>query len=191
MGDRLGKRWAVRFPIGSRSASFTLIELLVVIAIIGLLAAMLLPALNNAREKAKVASMMNNMRQIMLAINMYHDDLNRWPPGDSTLLDGNAFFLRDQLAAGGSPTMKSNMFFDAWGTNMIYYSSESYVLNPGRIKYGTNTYNATTYQFFSVGPDGRKSGNANNPVNSDNPWTDTLNNVIVPRFDQVRDSFGL
>ena len=83
--------------------AFTLVELLVVIAIIGVLAALLMPALTNAKEQGRRAMCLSNQRQIYVGANVYVGDYNGWVP------------LGDDFATGSTTP-------NSWGPSWYPYN---------------------------------------------------------------------
>jgi len=100
---------------GGRRSAFTLVELLVVIAIIGVLVALLLPAVQAAREAARRMQCANHLKQIGLATNMFHDTYSFFPPGRRWPSLPTWFALIMPYLEGGPE-------FAKWDTKGDYYS---------------------------------------------------------------------
>jgi prepilin-type N-terminal cleavage/methylation domain-containing protein len=98
--------------------AFTLIELLVVISIISLLIGVLLPAVQKVREAAFRTQCQNNLRQIGLAIHMYHDDYHQMPP--SRLSDIHATWTVLIL-----PYIEQQGLYGLWNLPLPYYQQSA------------------------------------------------------------------
>jgi len=142
---------------------FTLIELLVVIAIIGVLAGLLLPALQKAREKAKAITCKNNLKQIGQMMHLYHDDNGYFPPFTITV---NAEDGWEELLRPYGQDKSDRLTGQAGATYKLYYCPTRYDMGYG--KQGPTSGYATNYvvntNVLGMGPSFRY-GYANNPPN--------------------------
>jgi prepilin-type N-terminal cleavage/methylation domain-containing protein/prepilin-type processing-associated H-X9-DG protein len=110
-----------------RRDAFTLIELLVVIAIIGILIALLLPAVQAAREAARRAGCVNNLKQIGLALHNYVASTGVFPPGYVSAINPTITDACDQDAENGSSVDLGSGW--AWGSMILPYMEQQTVYN--------------------------------------------------------------
>ena len=97
--------------IAQRRSGFTLVEILVVIAIIGILIALLLPAIQSAREASRRTQCQSNLKQLGVAIANYESTMKRWPPGKKW----------------SGPTKDPKSFAMAWSSYLLNYLEEKVI----------------------------------------------------------------
>ena len=164
-----------QMPVTSTSSrtnrfAFTLIELLVVIAIIAILAAMLLPALASAKEKAKRTACKNNLKQCLLAIHMYaHDNRDKVPPAK----DNQTAFAWHAIRISSA----------TW-SNLVAYSGNYQILDCPNIMFDSTIlgrYNANYGMLIGYQYLGDAAPPGPNPYNWFSPTklTDSSTNVII------------
>lgn len=127
----------------SDKKGFTLIELLVVIAIIGVLSGMVLVSMSGARAKARDSRRLTDMRQIVLALQMYHVMYERYPGSTSS-------YGESEGACGGWDT--STVDNDSDGKSFIEPLVDEEIMGkvPGD-PVGTGTCGGYTYRYYRYG----------------------------------------
>jgi len=124
-------------------SAFTLIELLVVIAIIAILAALLLPALSAAKQKAWTTSCHSNLHQIGLSLRMFADDNNEFYPESG----GNIYWGARDLGTG-KPGWTEQIFSYAGNTNV--YNCPGNIQLPATLRGPFNYFNGCNAAFLAA-----------------------------------------
>src|SRR3954469_9520443 len=118
--------------------AFTLIELLVVIALVGVLIALLLPAVQAAREAARRIQCVNNLKQVGLAVHNYHDSVGTLPLGCAVTFDraGNPNFNGWGITARILPYLEDQNKFNACNFSLANEAPQ----NDTAMRIATSTY---------------------------------------------------
>lgn len=117
---------------------FTLVELLVVIAIIGILVALLLPAVQAAREAARRMSCGNNAKQLGIALHNYHDTYKKFPSAVYDITTTNGTAGRNYWAGASVhtlilPFMEQQPIYDKWSFSWRFYEGPNNTTRQSRV----------------------------------------------------------
>ncbi|MBN1916877.1 MAG: prepilin-type N-terminal cleavage/methylation domain-containing protein [Verrucomicrobia bacterium] len=168
----------------SRHRGFTLIELLVVIAVIAILAALLLPALNHAREMSRRTVCRNNLSQIVRGMNSYavqFDDI--FPPGDASY--GHDIFSR------GYGNMRRKLLTTTPSDKYDWVTNHGYLMLDGTIpvpRSEDNSYFCPSMRPETSGDGWFAYSKIVNPLSMEG-WHDGSNNYCVNASYDYRDSY--
>jgi prepilin-type N-terminal cleavage/methylation domain-containing protein/prepilin-type processing-associated H-X9-DG protein len=139
LGDANSSLGETRLHYGPhRSRGFTLVELLVVIAIIGTLVALLLPAVQSARETARSNTCRNNMKQLQLALTSYDTTMRKLPGYAHELFNPNSEKKANPHIAGNAPLVPTVGRRASWIVMTFPHIEQAALWDAWSSKFGTN-----------------------------------------------------